>query len=213
MMADWIPVNERGGAQGLLWMSSRLGGAAAPSLLVWLFAVMGDWKIPLVLTACLGVVWALAFWPWFRNRPEDMPQVNQEERAIITSGRAIRSASRPRQRSLDGDDRVAQRAGPLCDVWIPRLQRQLLFDPAADLSQEPPAHRFADRRVPDLAAVCLRRDGVSGRRGAFRSVHPPLGSALGPAVDRGFRPCPRCRGNSRHDLGDRRVDAGPSCSA
>ena len=27
MMADWIPVNERGGAQGLLWMSSRIGGA------------------------------------------------------------------------------------------------------------------------------------------------------------------------------------------
>ena len=47
MMADWIPVNERGGAQGLLWMSSRIGGATAPSLLVWLFHVMGDWKGPL----------------------------------------------------------------------------------------------------------------------------------------------------------------------
>ncbi|MGC8639370.1 MAG: MFS transporter [Isosphaeraceae bacterium] len=93
MMADWIPVNERGGAQGLLWMSSRLGGAAAPSLLVWLFAVMGDWKAPLVITACLGAVWAIAFFPWFRNRPEDMPQVNEEERAIITSGRAVRSHS------------------------------------------------------------------------------------------------------------------------
>ena len=91
MMADWIPVNERGGAQGLLWMSSRVGGAVAPSLLVWLFAVMGDWKVPLLLTACLGVTWSIVFWPWFRNRPEEMPRVNNEEQKLILSGRAIRA--------------------------------------------------------------------------------------------------------------------------
>jgi sugar phosphate permease len=93
MMADWIPVNERGGAQGLLWMSSRIGGAAAPSLLVWLFAVMGDWKTPLVLSAGLGLAWCVVFWPWFRNRPEEMPEVGKEELAIITAGRAIRASS------------------------------------------------------------------------------------------------------------------------
>jgi sugar phosphate permease len=93
MMADWMPVTERGGAQGLLWMSSRVGGATAPSLLVWLFAVMGDWKSPLVLTACLGLAWCAVFWPWFRNRPEEMPGVSKEELAIITAGRAIKSSS------------------------------------------------------------------------------------------------------------------------
>ena len=32
MMADWMPTTERGSAQGMIWMSSRLGGAgAAPS--------------------------------------------------------------------------------------------------------------------------------------------------------------------------------------
>ena len=93
MMADWIPVNERGGAQGLLWMSSRIGGATAPSLLVWLFHVMGDWKVPLVLTACLGLAWCAVFWPWFRNRPEEMPRVNKEELAIITSGRAVKPSA------------------------------------------------------------------------------------------------------------------------
>ena len=48
MISDWIPINERGGAQGLLWMSSRVGGATAPYLLVWLIAELGDWKAPLV---------------------------------------------------------------------------------------------------------------------------------------------------------------------
>ena len=57
MMADWMPTTERGSAQGTIWMSSRMGGALAPLLLVWLFAAMGDWKMPLVLVAVLGLAW------------------------------------------------------------------------------------------------------------------------------------------------------------
>jgi sugar phosphate permease len=90
MLADWMPTTERGGAQGLLWMASRVGGAAAPLLLVPLFAWLGSWEAALVLVAGLGLVWGLAFWPWFRDRPEDMPAVNRAERKLIASGRAER---------------------------------------------------------------------------------------------------------------------------
>jgi sugar phosphate permease len=93
MISDWIPANERGGAQGLLWMSSRVGGATAPALLVWLFAVMHDWKSPLVMAAFLGLAWCAVFWLWFRNRPEDMRQVNKAELAIITSGRVVKPSA------------------------------------------------------------------------------------------------------------------------
>jgi sugar phosphate permease len=90
MMADWMPANERGGAQGMLWMSSRVGGALAPSLLVWLIALVGDWKSPVMLAASLGFVWCVFFWHWFHNRPEEMPQVNEQERVLIVSGRTTR---------------------------------------------------------------------------------------------------------------------------
>jgi ACS family glucarate transporter-like MFS transporter len=93
MMADWMPITERGSAQGAIWMSSRMGGALAPLLLVWLFAVMGDWKMPLVLVACLGLAWCALFWPWFRNNPEEMPQVNLQERKLIQAGRAKQPAA------------------------------------------------------------------------------------------------------------------------
>jgi MFS transporter, ACS family, glucarate transporter len=92
MMADWMPLQERGGAQGLLWMSSRVGGAAAPSFLVWLIAVIGNWQAPVLLAAGLGAVWCFLFWPWFRNQPEAMRQVNQVELKIIESGRAAKAA-------------------------------------------------------------------------------------------------------------------------
>jgi sugar phosphate permease len=88
MMADWMPSSERGSAQGAIWMSSRLGGAVAPLLLVWLFAAVGDWKLPVVLLGLLGIIWCVEFWPWFRNQPEDMPSVNAAERKRIVLGRA-----------------------------------------------------------------------------------------------------------------------------
>ena len=93
MMADWMPTTERGSAQGAVWMSSRLGGALAPLLLGGLIAVLGDWKMPLVVAASLGLLWCAVFWPWFRNRPEEMPQVNLPERKLIQAGRGARPAA------------------------------------------------------------------------------------------------------------------------
>lgn len=87
VMADWMPATERGSAQGALWMSSRFGGAIAPLMLIPLFQKFGNWRIPLVIGATLGLVWCVGFWTWFRDSPDDMPKVNDAERALIKLGR------------------------------------------------------------------------------------------------------------------------------
>ncbi|MBI3411072.1 MAG: MFS transporter [Planctomycetes bacterium] len=87
MMADWMPVRERGTAQGLIWMSSRMGGAIVPLLLGLMFAYY-SWEISMAQLMLLGLVWCLVFWPWFRNRPEEMPQVNDAEAQVILLGRS-----------------------------------------------------------------------------------------------------------------------------
>ena len=87
-MADWMPMTERGGAQGAIWMSSRIGGFLAPLVMGGLFTIMGGWRMPLVLVAALGLVWCAGFWRWFRNSPDDMPKVNREERKLIETGRS-----------------------------------------------------------------------------------------------------------------------------
>jgi len=87
IMADWMPITQRGFAQGSIWMFSRWGGALIPFLLTWLFAVWGDWPVPFVMIAGLGVLWCGAFWTWYRNLPEEMVQVNRAERKIIGAGR------------------------------------------------------------------------------------------------------------------------------
>jgi sugar phosphate permease len=93
--ADWMPVTERGFAQGAIWMLSRWGGALIPFLIMALLARYRHWTVAFVMIAALGVLWCALFWPWFRNRPEEMPQVNRAERKLIAAGRPAK-ADQPR---------------------------------------------------------------------------------------------------------------------
>jgi sugar phosphate permease len=87
IMADWMRVTERGLAQGCIWTLSRCGGFVIPLLLASLFALFGNWPIPFVLLGALGIGWCGVFWPWFRNRPEQMPRVSRAERELIEASR------------------------------------------------------------------------------------------------------------------------------
>jgi sugar phosphate permease len=95
VLTDWMPARQRGFAQGTVWTFSRLGGALAPLLVVWLIkSVFGGWAVPCWLLAGLGLVWCAFFWPWFRNQPGDMSQVNAAERDLIAAGRPAAPAPR-----------------------------------------------------------------------------------------------------------------------
>ena len=96
VVADWMPAPQRGFAQGTIWTFSRLGGAVAPLLVVWLITEVfgGDWATPSWLLAGLGVIWCAAFWLWFRNQPGEMPRVNAAERDLIVAGRPAGPAAK-----------------------------------------------------------------------------------------------------------------------
>jgi sugar phosphate permease len=97
VLTDWMPTQERATATGGVWMCSRLGGFLAPLLMVGLIADLGlSWEDAMILTAGLGLIWSAAFWPWFRNRPEEMRGVNAAELGRITSGRAASAAGHVR---------------------------------------------------------------------------------------------------------------------
>ncbi|MBL9209100.1 MAG: MFS transporter [Opitutaceae bacterium] len=78
----WLPANERVRAQGILWLSARWGGAFTPQLVVLVFAFV-NWRWAFVLFGALGVVWAVAFFRWFRDRPSEHPGVNAAELALM----------------------------------------------------------------------------------------------------------------------------------
>jgi ACS family glucarate transporter-like MFS transporter len=89
--ASWFPVRERGMANGVLFLGSRLGGAVAAPVVLLLVGAWG-WRVSFIAFGLLGVVWALWWWRTYRDDPADHPDVDAVELAWIrqdgASGRA-----------------------------------------------------------------------------------------------------------------------------
>ncbi len=83
----WLPKAERTRAQGIMWMSARWGGAFTPLLVVWIFSLV-SWRNAFVIFGGLGVVWAVIFYIWFRDRPRDHPGVNEAELELLKENEA-----------------------------------------------------------------------------------------------------------------------------
>jgi MFS transporter, ACS family, glucarate transporter len=86
----WLPPHERLRAQGALWMSARWGGAATPYL-TYLVLQHVTWRVAFFLFGLLGVVWAIIFYAWYRDRPEDHWAVNEAELALLPKGESEES--------------------------------------------------------------------------------------------------------------------------
>jgi ACS family glucarate transporter-like MFS transporter len=92
---NWLPARERGIGQGLLFAGSRLGAAFGLSAMS--VSVQGiGWRFSFVLLSAAGLVWAVIWWFWFRDRPWEKRTVSQGELALIDEGRAPREAGNQR---------------------------------------------------------------------------------------------------------------------
>jgi MFS transporter, ACS family, glucarate transporter len=80
--STWLPLEERVRAQGILWMAARWGGAFTPPLVIWIFKVM-DWRMAFTIFGLIGTIWAYFFYRWFRDNPQEHPEVNAGERELI----------------------------------------------------------------------------------------------------------------------------------
>ena len=86
-VSEWFPAQERGIAVALFDSGSAIGGAVAPSLVVWLYHVFGTWRPAFLITGTLGFLWLLA-WQLTYHRPEEHPRISDSEREMILATRA-----------------------------------------------------------------------------------------------------------------------------
>jgi ACS family glucarate transporter-like MFS transporter len=82
MFTIWLPGRERVRAQGLMWLSARWGGAFTPPLAAAVITWVG-WRHAFELFGVLGVIWAIAFFLWYRDNPLDHPKLNEAERELL----------------------------------------------------------------------------------------------------------------------------------
>jgi MFS transporter, ACS family, glucarate transporter len=84
----WFPARERGRANGVLFLGSRVGGMLSAPVALLLIRGWG-WRASFVAIGSLGLVWAVWWHRWFRDRPSEHPDVDEHELAWIEQdGRA-----------------------------------------------------------------------------------------------------------------------------
>ena len=78
VVARWFPLRERGRAFGETLMSSQLGGALAPFIVVPVQVHYG-WRATFYLFGSVGILWAAFWYWWFRDSPQQMAGVSAKE--------------------------------------------------------------------------------------------------------------------------------------
>jgi len=90
-LANWFPQNERGSAAGALGSFMGVGGAIGASLTGYLLLTY-SWQSIFSFYTLLGIVWAVGFYLWFRDRPQEHSWVNAGELIRIQGDEAALSA-------------------------------------------------------------------------------------------------------------------------
>ncbi len=82
----WFPVKERGIIQGINFSGSRIGGAVAYPIVVALIALLG-WRGSFFIFGSVGLIFALVWWLYYRNSPEESNFVSEDEKQYILETR------------------------------------------------------------------------------------------------------------------------------
>jgi ACS family glucarate transporter-like MFS transporter len=85
LVAKWIPSNERGRANGLIFAGVGAGAGITPPLITFIM-LHGGWRLSFWVSALLGLVVG-SVWFWLaRDNPEEHPWMSAREMEVIRSG-------------------------------------------------------------------------------------------------------------------------------
>jgi ACS family glucarate transporter-like MFS transporter len=85
LVAKWIPSNERGLANGLIFAGVGAGAGMSPPLVTYIM-LHGGWRLSFWLNGLVGLVVGAVWFLLARDKPEDHPWVKPPELALIRAG-------------------------------------------------------------------------------------------------------------------------------
>jgi ACS family D-galactonate transporter-like MFS transporter len=77
-LSFWLPVGERGFAQGITHSFARLGGAVTPPIVLAIAAASG-WRASFVALGIVSLLWTVVWLVFFRNTPAEHPWMTAAE--------------------------------------------------------------------------------------------------------------------------------------
>jgi len=110
-VSRWIPWQERGRANGLIFAGVGIGSGATPFLITYIMTHY-NWRWSFWLSAVIGLVVGIIWHFFARNTPEEHPKVSPAELEFIQAGRTVRpstssrTAEQSNQRSVAAGDRI-----------------------------------------------------------------------------------------------------------
>ena len=84
-VARWVPIEERGFINGLIFAGVGAGSGLTPPLLTWLITHHG-WRAAFWFSALIGLVAGAVWWVAARDTPEEHPAVSASELREIRNG-------------------------------------------------------------------------------------------------------------------------------
>ncbi|MBQ4387724.1 MAG: MFS transporter [Prevotella sp.] len=87
VISRWFEAGEVGKAQGYVWAASRMGGALTPFVVIPVMMWVG-WRAAFYLLGALGVVWAVVWYWYYRDKATSMPEAEGKEEANALTSRS-----------------------------------------------------------------------------------------------------------------------------
>lgn len=81
-LADWMPAEKRGFAQGITHAFARLGNFFTPGLVAWLIKI-SSWRVSFIVLGGISLIWSLVWWFYFRDNPATHRGITQAELAVL----------------------------------------------------------------------------------------------------------------------------------
>jgi len=109
-VSKWFAPTGRALAMGGLGSFMSIGGAVGAALSGLLLEPLG-WRLTMLVFSSFGLVWAIGFYLWFRDRPEDHAAVSEVELALIQApDPAIADNGEPTVEAAEPDEAIPWRA-------------------------------------------------------------------------------------------------------
>lgn len=114
-IGQWMPLAQRSLGCGVFTAGMQVGAIIASVSVGDLMLALG-WRWVFVAVALPGVLWAVGFFSWFRDRPELTPAVDSGELELIRAGRNLVDLSQEHVSQSQAD---SDRAGLLTIAFSP----------------------------------------------------------------------------------------------
>lgn len=108
-VARWVPMQERGFINGLIFAGVGAGSGLTPPMLTWLITHHG-WRAAFWFSALIGFAVGTVWWLLARDTPEEQPGLDPRELKEIRDGLSFGTISSPAAENPSGEARISWRA-------------------------------------------------------------------------------------------------------